>query len=156
MDEFEKFYNRTLHFLSYRPRSEKEIKGFLEKIRANITISSKILQKLQQHKLIDDEKFAKWWVEQRMEFRPEGHWVLKTELRQKGISDEIIEKILGNEEIKILGDEGLKKLVEKKLQRYKGLPKQEIYKKLGDFLQRRGFRWEIIKKVIDEALEKEL
>lgn len=155
-DTFEKTYNRTLRFLSFRPRSEKEIKDFLRKIRASSVVSEKILQKLIEHRLVDDEKFARWWIEQRMEFRPQSLWVLKLELKRKGVREEIADKLFSDLAIKDSGEESLKKLVEKRVQRYKGLPRLEIYKKLGDFLQRRGFRWEEIKRAIDEAMEKEV
>ena len=46
-----------------------------------------------------------------------------------------------------------KKLAEKKMPKYKDLPKQEIYQKLGGFLARKGFNWDTIKKAIDDALE---
>lgn len=156
MDELERAYNRVLRFLSHRPRSEKEIKEFLRKIRASYAVSEKIFQKLIDHRLVDDEKFARWWVEQRMEFRPQSLWVVKLELKRKGIQEEIINKLLNNSAIRQSGNENLRKLVQKKLVKYKGLSKLEIYKKLGDFLQRRGFRWEEIKRVIDEAMGKEV
>lgn len=149
MEEFEKFYNRTLRFLSYRPRSEKEIKDFLAKKKVNPLIISKILKKLREQNLVNNREFARWWVEQRLEFRPQALWLTKRELRQKGIDEGTIEKILRNYDIKKLGEEGARKLVEKRITRYRGLSREETYQKLSQFLARRGFDWETIKKAID-------
>lgn len=155
MDNFQKFYDRALRFLSYRPRSEKEITNFLKKKKVEPPIISKIIKKLKEQNFINDEEFTKWWIEQRTHFRPRGIRVIKLELRQKGISQEIIDEILSNEDIKILSEESARKLIEKKIISYKGLPKQELYQKLSQFLLRRGFDWETVKEVIDEVLKKE-
>jgi regulatory protein len=76
------------------------------------------------------------------------------ELKQKGISQEIITAALSNEELEAVVDDlsQARKLVEKKIERYKDLPRNDIYKKLGGYLGRRGFSWEVIKRSIDEIL----
>lgn len=154
MDDFEKFYNKALRFLSFRPRSEKEVKDNLQRKKASFSIIETVLKKLKEKKFINDEGFAKWWVEQRTSFRPLGLRLIKIELRQKGISDEMIESGIMNQESGAKNDLGLaRKLIEKKIARYKGLSKQELYQKLGGFLARRGFDWETIKQAIDEVLE---
>lgn len=154
MDDFEKFYNRTLRFLSYRPRSEKEIKDFLKKKKVSEATSKKIIQKLKELNLVNDKEFAKWWVEQRTHFRPRGIRVIKMELRQKGIEQDLIEKIISNDQFLISNKEAARKLVEKRVERLRGLPKEEIYKKLSEFLLRRGFPWEMVKNTVDEVTRK--
>ncbi len=156
MDLFQKFYDRALRFLSYRPRSQKEITDFLAKKKVAPIVVTKILQKLKQQDLVNDQEFAKWWIEQRTRFRPRGVRVIKLELRQKGISSELIEKILSNGDIKILSEEAVKKLIIKKIARYQGLPKRELYQKLSQFLLRRGFDWDEVKKVVDQVLPRNL
>jgi regulatory protein len=102
--------------------------------------------------LIDDEKFAKWWVEQRMSFRPKGKRILNYELGIKGIDRDIIEKVLSETQI----DEAktAKELLEKKLYRWKNLDRLKAQKKMSDFLARKGFEWEVIKNAIDLATKK--
>lgn len=156
----EKFYNKALKFLSYRPRSEKEVRENLQKksfgrgLGPSETAIELIIKKLKEQKFIDDEEFAKWWVESRTRFKPRGLRLIKIELKQKGIDSEIIEKILSNKDIEILNINGAKRLVEKKIKRYGGLSKEEIYQKLARFLAGKGFDWETIKQVIDETLGK--
>lgn len=147
----DKFYNIVLRFLSYRSRSEKEIREKLRTKNAESRIIEKIIEKLKKYKFIDDEDFAKKWVENRNKFKPRSLRLIKLELKQKGVSEEIIENLhleSGNDL------ESAKKLVEKRMGRLKSLSKQEIYQKLGRFLASKGFNWDIIKKAIDEILDK--
>lgn len=161
----EKFYNLALRFLSYRIRSEKEVRDYL-KLKAQRSkfktttqslkldtenLIAKIVKKLKDYKFINDVEFAKKWAENRLRLKPRSIRLIKLELKQKGISDEII----SNSEFLIFNDMELaKKLVEKRIGRVKGLPKQEIYGKLGRFLASKGFGWDTIKKSIDEILGK--
>ena len=112
MDDFEKFYNSSLKFLSYRPRSEKEVRNKLKTLikrhsgeqsefridsgvanapendRAE-TVIEKIISKLKKQNFINDEEFAKGWIENRIRFKPRSLRLIKLELKQKGISEEI-------------------------------------------------------------------
>lgn len=155
MDEFEKYYATALRFLGYRSRSEKEIRDNLTKKKAPSEVVETVISKLKAQKFVNDEKFAKAWIESRLRFKPRAIRLIKIELKQKGIDSEIIEKVLGNTETKIVSEvESAKKLVEKKIEKYKELPRQEIYQKLGGFLARRGFDWDTIKESIDDILKK--
>ncbi len=153
MDDFEKYYNKALRFLSYRPRSEKEIIDKLKSKKASEEVIKKIIIKLKEYKFLDDFEFAKAWVNSRIKIKPRGWRVIQNELKLKGISKEIIDKIYDSGTV-IDELEMAKKLVEKKISRYKNLPKQEVYQKIGRFLASKGFNWDIIKKSIDEVLVK--
>ena len=147
----DKFYNKALEFLSYRPRSEKEVRDKLATKKVEPDIIGKIISKLKEKKFIDDEEFAKGWIESRLRFKPRSSRLIKLELKQKGIDPEII----NNLQLTINSDlESAKKLVEKRIERLKNLPKQEIYQKLGRFLASKGFNWDTIKKSIDGILNK--
>lgn len=149
--ETEKYLARVLRYLSYRPRSEKEIRDFLAKKKLDVALQQKILTILKEQKLVDDEEFAKWWVEQRTVFRPKGVRLIKLELRQKGISQEIIESQISNIQFPISNErERARKLVEKRITRYKGLPKQEKYQKLQRFLAARGFDFDVISDILKD------
>lgn len=163
----DRFYNLALRFLSYRPRSEKEIR---EKLKSKssfakasegqgkfiLEVIDKVIQKLKEKKFINDEEFARMFVGNRLRFRPRSLRLIKLELKQKGISPEIISNsILSEAEGLISNDEdSAKMLVEKRIGRFKGLDKQKIYEKLGRFLASKGFSWDTIKKAIDEVLGK--
>jgi len=170
--QLEKLYSKTLNFLSYRPRSEKEIKDYLKKNLSTLPaparrsfsesgiacqverkIQSKILKKLKRLKLLNDFDFASWWVNQRLTFRPRGKRLIRAELFQKGISKNIIDKVLStinNQQSTILA----KKVINKKMKFYKKLPELKLRQKLFSHLARRGFDFSLAKDVIDEELEK--
>lgn len=171
MGNFEKFYNKALEFLSYRTRSEKEVRDRLQlKIQKSKLKSSaqnskletddmgplieNIIAKLKEKKFINDEEFAKGWIESRLRFKPRSARLIKMELKQKGIDPEII----NNLELTIDNDlESAKKLVEKKMGRSRnkfGMTRNEIYQKLGRYLASKGFNWDTIKKSIDGILDK--
>ena len=153
MDEFGKFYNASLRFLSYRPRSEKEIRENLLRKKAPGLIIEKIISKLKEQRFLNDKEFAKWWIEQRTNVSKKSLRVIKMELLQKGINRDIIEEMMHDITVTIQSDfDRAKELVQKKIKKYEGFKRQEIYQKLGGFLGRRGFDWETIKKSIDEVL----
>ena len=167
MDNFEKLYNKALRFLSFRPRSEKEIRNYLIKKIKNKKLNIKneleneksiettidsIISKLKEQKFINDKEFVRWWIEQRTIIKPKAARLIKFELKQKGISDELIE----NSELRIKNDlEKAFDLAQKRMSRYKNEEPKRIYEKLGRFLAAKGFDYDLIKEVIDQVLSKE-
>lgn len=152
---YEKLVNAAIRFISFRPRSEKELRDFLLKKLTKWKVSGdvlleKVVARMADLGYVDDRKFAIWWVEQRSTFRPKGTMLLVRELYQKGIHRELIEEVLGQSE-RNEKDEA-KTVVEKKLALYKNLPLMEQKKKLYGFLGRRGFSSETIAHVVDDVL----
>jgi regulatory protein len=156
MIDFDGYLNRTLKFLGFRPRSEKEVRDYLIKKQAPDELREKLITYLIELRFLNDVEFTRWWVEQRTQGQPRSHRVIKMELKQKGIAQDIIEQVLQGTEEPVQDDlESARKLVRKKLPRYQMLEKQELYQKLGGFLGRKGFDWETIKRAIDMELTQE-
>ncbi len=156
MDHYEKYFNSAVHFLSFRPRSEKEVRDNLVKKKAPDEVIEKIISVLKKNKFLDDHEFARLWVRSRATYKQRSKLVISMELKQKGIAKDIIDEALeGDEETSVSDIDQAKAIVEKKIGKYKGLPRQEIYQKLGGLLGRRGFSWDIIKKAIDGTLNNE-
>ena len=86
--------DKALRLLSYRPRSIREITQRLTKTNADTNTINRVINNLIDQNLLNDQEFAKWWVEQRVKFRPRGNFALTQELAQKGIAREIIESVL--------------------------------------------------------------
>ena len=153
MDSFDKFYNKALRFLSFRPRSEKEVEDYLEKKECDNLTSGKIIQNLKEHNFLNDENFTKWWIEQRTIVRPRAERVIKMELKQKGIQKELIDEIF---EKNINKDKEIAlKLAQKRIQRYARGDTKKTYEKMLRFLISKGFSYDTIKEVIDQVLGKE-
>ncbi len=93
-DEREVTYQKALHFLSYRPRSSAEVRQNLSKRGISESLIDETVNRLQEAGLVNDEAFARAWVENRNTFRPSGKPALRMELRRKGLSDEIVQSVL--------------------------------------------------------------
>lgn len=153
----EKLLAKSANMLSYRPRSERELRMFLQrKWTSKIDkeeygfLIEKVIQKLKQKKALDDREFAKWWVEQRTAFRPKGKIMIRSELVQKGIDRGIIDR-----ELEALDEDELaERIVQKKLRTSKTLDEKARHRLIA-VLQRRGFSWQTIKRVVDERERKE-
>ena len=129
------------------------MREYLVKKKASEEVVEKIIVSLKEKKFLNDEAFARSWVLNRARLKPKGKVLLKIELHQKGISDELIQKVLAEVQEEIPDElEQAKSLIVKKMERLKGAPRDEIYRKVGGFLARRGFSWDIVKKAIDDSL----
>jgi regulatory protein len=150
---FEKYLNLSYRYLSIRNRSEKEMRDYLIKKNAAAEIIEKIIVSLKEKKFLNDETFARSWVLGRARLKPKGTAFIKMELRQKGISQELIEKVLSEIQDEIPDElEQAKRLIIKRIEQMRDKPRQEVYAKIGGFLSRRGFSWDIVKKAIDDSL----
>jgi regulatory protein len=146
-DERNRAFDRAVNFLSYRPRSRAEVERYLRgKAIADDTVAD-VIVRLEQAKYLDDEDFARFWLENRERFRPRGQRALRYELRQKGVSDEIIARVLGD-----VDDEAYAwRAVEGRLSRWANLPASEFRQKVTGFLSRRGFDYGTISLTLDKA-----
>lgn len=152
-DNQAKIINRAIEFAMRRPRSEKEIELWFRRKKIEESVQGVALNKLIALGLVNDLEFAKWWIEQRNTFRPKPKRILKYELRIKGVKDEVIEEALeGSEGIEEL--EIARKVIARKIERYKKMPYDEGKKKLSNFLAMRGFSWEVIRQIVEESLKK--
>lgn len=153
MEHLDRYRNLVYRYLSICNRSEKEVRDYLTRRNASFEIIEHLVELLKKQKFLDDELFARSWVSQRARFKPKGKQLLKIELQQKGITKELIEKILAEKNEELPDElEQAKNLIARRMEKLQGKPRQEIYTKVGNFLARRGFSWEIIKKAIDDGL----
>jgi len=142
-------YKAALRLLRFRLRSENELLERLTKKFPQKEVSA-VLKRLKKEGFLDDKAFARAWVQDRMRFKPKGRRLVFRELVQKGVSENLIKKILKkeyNEEKEVVLAERAAKT---KIQKLKGLPKIKARQRLVHFLQRRGFGWEAIKRVLNE------
>lgn len=149
---FQKLLDKAVRFLSSRPRSEKEVKDYLYKKRPrDEELRERVLVELRALDLVDDREFVRWWLEQRATFRPRGEMLLVAELLRKGIDKDLIEMTVKG---KIKELPLARKVISRKEKALSGLPFFKKRKKIGDFLLRRGFSYETVKKILDEKLKK--
>ena len=145
-DELEVAYQKALHFLSYRPRSSQEVIKKLTDKGFSKQVIETTMERLQGEGFINDNSFAEQWIDNRNTFRPRSRRMLGYELRQKGIPDESIQEAL--ESIEISEEELAYKAGLKKAQACQNLDWQSFRNKVGSFLARRGFAYNIAAPVL--------
>lgn len=164
-DQVSRLVEKALKFLSYRPRSEKEIRDHLlfkgklkemdsddEKKNYQGSVEA-ALNFLIKHKQIDDRQFSLWWIEGRRKFKKTSDQVIRSELFAKGISKALVDQLLKEnvqDPFELAQDAARKKLVS-----YQNLEREAFRIKMGQYLLRRGFSWEVAARVVDTILKKE-
>ena len=146
-DSFEKAHDRALRFLSYRPRSEAEVRRYLQGKAVSPTIEEEVIERLTRAKLLDDLAFARYWVENRESFNPRGLRMLRYELRQKGLSEDIIAQALTD----LDEEESAYQVALKRGRRLAHLDQVSFRKKLGAYLLRRGFPYEVVNLAVERT-----
>jgi len=154
-DEYQYAKKSALDFLSYRIRSKKEIVDKLKSKNISQETIEKTIGHLEKLGLINDEEFAKLLVQSSTGKNPSGKSVIRQKLFKKGISKEIIEKVLSetftekNEKSLILD------IFNKYKKRLTGLDKNHKRKKMFEHLARKGFDFDIINEILNEKLKDE-
>lgn len=144
-DEQEVAFNRALRYLSYRARSEAEMRKYLSDKGFSDHVSQTVIDRLKDERLINDPRFAQDWIDNRVSFRPRSQTQLRFELRNKGLSEDLIEDALQEAD---LDDIELACVAGKKLVgRYARLGWLDFRQKLGAALARRGFSYETVRSV---------
>jgi regulatory protein len=142
MAGLDKAYNNALRYTAMRPRSEWEIRTYLERKGLDEPAARQIMQRLKRARLLDDADFARAWVAHRRQLKSTSKRKLRLELKQKHVPEDIINQVLSEDET--TDKTALRELVAKKRARY---PDQQ---KLMAYLARQGFTYDDIKSVISE------
>lgn len=154
-DQVGKLINFAQRYLSFRPRSTREIRDHLKRKLEKgeyvepDKILGEVIKKLTKLGLIDDEEFAKWWVGQRQKFKPRGERLLRAELHAKGIDREIIDGRF--HDYHSPGGEA-EAVARRKLSSYSRLPDRQFRAKMGAYLARRGYEWDVVTEIVDRLV----
>jgi regulatory protein len=143
-DAVETAYERALHFLGPRPRSEAEVRRRLATAQVPDEAVAAVLARLAQAGLVDDQAFANYWVDNRTTFRPRSRRLLQAELRQKGLGDEAVKSALAE----VDDAQAAYTLARQRAGRLSALEPLEFRRNLGAFLARRGFDYDTIEPVV--------
>lgn len=137
------------HFLSYRPRSLQEVRRNLKEKELPPEVTEAAVERLTALGYLDDEAFARYWVQNRAEFKPLSHRALRQELRQKGIADSIINEVLAGQDEQGLAYEA----AQGQLRRLRQKTLREFKTKMSAFLQRRGFSYSTTQDVVVRIIQ---
>ncbi len=159
--QFGKLYARALEYCLMRPHSSKEVCDYLwRKTRATKSrnkktgviveregvsqaVADRVYERLVQKGYIDDEKFARYWAQNRNLTKGSSFRKLVAELRAKGVEQSIIDT-----ELAVSGrndEDELKKVLAKKRAKY------DDEQKLIAYLARQGFSYDDIKSALNDT-----
>ena len=130
------------YYLSYRPRSEGEIRQWLRKRGFSNDVVEKTSARLRKQNLTDDLAFAQFWKDSRLSFRPKSKRLIKRELSDKKIDGEIIEQVTND----IDDEEIAYRLGSGRLPSLAHLDYRTFYRRLSSYLAYRGFSYEVIRR----------
>lgn len=149
-DASEVAYQQALNYISYRPRSESEVRKKLIEKGAHEDVIESVIGRLITARILGDDQFAKTWVDNRSTFRPRSHKLLRYELRQKGVEETFIQQALEE-----AGDEsGLAYQAGTQYSRRLAGNDWELFRKrLSAFLGRKGFTYGTIAPVVRKIWE---
>ena len=143
---------RAYNYLSFRPRSREEVRRYLRRKETPPELIEPVLARLDALNLVNDEEFATFWIASREQFKPRGARAIKNELRMKGVARDVADELVNaeqDEERAMLA--GRKKALS--LLRLPDMDYKTFYARLGSFLQRRGFDYQITTRTVKALWE---
>ena len=156
--EFEKGKQIAYRFLSYRPRSKKEVERKLKEKKISGENIVSIISLLEKNNYLNDREFTLNWVKYRMENRPSGRRSLEYELREKGVDSEIIKDSLDEVYTGEFDEyEVAVRLAEKKIASLRKVKTEDniVKRRLFSYLHRKGFSYDTIERVMSDLLHTE-
>ena len=149
-DEAARATSASLAFLAYRPRSEREVRDRLRQKGYGPEAIEAAIARLIDWRYLNDADFARLWVENRATHQPRGQRRLEQELRHKGIDREVVREAIAAAELD--EEAAALELARAKLGAYAKLEPVVARRRLGGFLARRGYGFEVIRPVLDRLL----
>jgi regulatory protein len=144
-------YDAAVRYLGGRPHTVAEIHRHLRSKKFDVETIDHAIDRLRAQRYVDDEAFARWWVEQRERFKPRGDRALRTELAQKGVARDVVDVVLG-ERAPDADVEQARRALLRPLTRWAEMPVAEKRRKIHTYLAARGFDYE----TIDEVTRREI
>lgn len=151
-EELQSALNVAYFYLKFRPRSRKEVETYLIKKSTLFNWSEEIvgraLKSLERNKYINDQSFVEWFVSSRNSSKQKSEYLLRGELLRFGIDKSLLDIFFAEntQDDVTLATQAL----QTRWNRFQELSPRDRLQKAAVFLQRRGFSWETIKKVVDK------
>jgi regulatory protein len=149
-DEAARATSAALAFLAYRPRSEREVRDRLRQKAYRPEAIEAAVSKLTDWRYLNDADFARLWVENRANHQPRGQRRLAQELYRKGIDRDVARDAIAAAEID--EEAAAFEVARAKLSAYAKLEPSTARRRLGGFLARRGYGFDVIRPVLDRLL----
>jgi regulatory protein len=146
---FQRCLDAAYRYLSYRPRSEGELRQRLSQHGCNSEVVEKAITKLKELNLIDDSAFAQFWKNNRLSFQPRSKRLIVKELKDKKIAPEVIEQVTQD----IDDEANAYKLGSNRMHTLGELNYLDFYRRLSSYLRYRGFSYAVIRQTLSRLWE---
>jgi regulatory protein len=149
-ERHDKTLQAALRALDTRPRSIAELRDRLQRKEFPPEAIDAAITRLADLGLVNDAEFARFWIENRQISRPRGAMALRDELRRKGVSNDVIAAAIT--ELVPAADDLERAMISARavLPRYiAAADRLSFQRRLGGYLERRGFSFTTIRPVID-------
>jgi len=140
----------AFRYLSYRPRSEFELRERLCRRGFDSDSVEAVLTKLKEQGLVDDMEFAHFWHGNRQSFSPRSQWLTRLELRRKGVAEDTIDQVVGT----VSDEDSAYRAAVNKARRLPACDYESFRRRLGDHLRRRGFSYGVINNAVEQLWQK--
>ncbi len=144
-DEFNFGKKIAYRFLNYKPRTEKEIKKKLKENKISEKSIEKIITILKDLKYLDDNQFAKLYLEDKLSNNPKGKRVIAMKLAEKGINKDVINNVIESRYSEEKEIKKAKEILTKYLKKVHAKSEVDKKQKCYRFLLSKGFDYEIVK-----------
>lgn len=143
----QKAYEAGLRLLTYRPRSEREMRQRLARRGFEARLIGETVARLRRLGYLDDDAFARYWTESRDQLSPRAGRLIRRELRLKGIDSEIAAEASAA----VSDEDAAYRAAAKRVRVLAGLDFAKFRERLGGFLIRRGFSYEVTRHVLERC-----
>lgn len=143
----DKGYNRIIGLIARRPRSEWEVRDYLKRKEYESEFIDQIVERAIGRSYLNDEAFARSWVENRRLLKATSQRKLNQELKQKRVSQEVIDKVLSEDSENVNELAVLTALIERKRSRYPDRLK------LMRYLASQGYGYDLIKEALNGDID---
>jgi regulatory protein len=140
-------HEAALRLLSYRPRSEKEMRRRLGRRGISLRLIDETVRRLRERGYLDDEAFARFWTETREATSPRSRRLIAQELRAQGVDTETAAAAT----VSVADEEAAYRAASRRLHAFRGLDYDTFRRRLGGFLVRRGFSYEVARRTMDRC-----
>ena len=140
-------FESALRLLSYRQRSERELRDRLVRKGFGRAAVEETLERLRNLGYVDDGAFARFWAETRQTARPRSQRLLASELRRRGVAQEIADEATAD----ISDDDAAYRAASRRLRALRDLEYPRFRERLGRFLSSRGFSYDVSRRTIERC-----
>lgn len=148
-NDFQKIYLKAVNYIAYQMRSTKQVKDKLHLLKVDDETQKRVLNKLEENNFLNDAEFAKLLVASYLQKKDVGNYKIAKKLKQKGISEEIINQVLLNIDEEVAYNK-LDNLIPKLAMKYRKFPERKAREKIRQGLIQKGFSFETVNSELEQ------